>query len=240
MQIKELIINNEVIPVSIKRSRIRRKTIRFSITKKWLEIMTPMTYSNSTLKKFFKNEENWIYESWIQQKKTNDNENSNNNTDLEKILYKWDYYLLQIKMRTRKRSRLEFKNKKFTIYIYEKTPREMRGNCINNELNKRYKKMAVEFIKPETEKIARLYGFDLNEIIIKSYKSKYGQCKWKDIYFNYQIIKFPLDIIRHIIFHELCHIKHKNHGKDFRNLLKNLDRDCIKNRKWLKENGLIF
>ena len=53
---------------------------------------------------------------------------------------------------------------------------------------------------------------------------------------NLELIKYNKDCIKYIIFHELCHLKHKNHGPSFKKLL-NLQMPNQKDiQKMLKEN----
>ena len=37
--------------------------------------------------------------------------------------------------------------------------------------------------------------------------------------FNILLMKFPIEVMEYVIVHELAHIKHKNHSKDFWNLV---------------------
>ena len=51
-------------------------------------------------------------------------------------------------------------------------------------------------------------------------KSKWGSCSVKNsLIFNYYLAKLPEDIIEYVVVHELAHIKHKNHQKEFWDLV---------------------
>ena len=51
-------------------------------------------------------------------------------------------------------------------------------------------------------------------------KRTWGSCNYKNgLNFNILLIKFPLEVMEYVIVHELAHIKHKNHSKDFWNLV---------------------
>ncbi|MBS8122245.1 M48 family metallopeptidase [Candidatus Vampirococcus lugosii] len=232
---KDLIINNEKIPINIIKSPKRKSTLSFRMTCDGLIIRSPVDKVDKLINEFLYKRQDWIYKNWLVQK--------NNKTVIKKyvsgetFLYKGKKYILKVIQGNYKGCKIEFNNSFFFAYIDENISDKIKGNYIKLELDKWYKNKSKEIIKKEAEKIIKLYNFDVNKIIIKSYKSKYGQCKANDIYFNYLIIKFPLGIIKHIILHELCHIEHKNHSKNFWNLLSVLDKNCKENRKWIKENG---
>ena len=47
-------------------------------------------------------------------------------------------------------------------------------------------------------------------------KRTWGSCNYKNgLNFNILLMKFPLEVMEYVIVHELAHIKHKNHSKDF-------------------------
>ena len=68
--------------------------------------------------------------------------------------------------------------------------------------------------------------------------SKYGSCmpKTKRLFFSLRLVMLPEDILDLIVVHELSHIIHPNHSKDFYDLVKKYICDYDKKDKWLKDN----
>lgn len=59
-------------------------------------------------------------------------------------------------------------------------------------------------------------GLIPNKITIKEIKYSWGSCSSKkNITINLELIKYSQKAIRYVILHELCHIKHMNHSKEF-------------------------
>lgn len=79
---------------------------------------------------------------------------------------------------------------------------------------KKYIDLRFEFLCEQLQihNISLQYGF---------YKSKWGSCtpKKHKICFNVNLIFMPLEFIDAIILHELAHLYHLNHSKDFYDLL---------------------
>ena len=73
---------------------------------------------------------------------------------------------------------------------------------------------------------------------ITSAEKRYGSCNSKNgICFSYRIMAYPEEAIDYVILHELAHIKHKNHSKDFYKLIENYMPDYKKREKILKHKG---
>ena len=75
-------------------------------------------------------------------------------------------------------------------------------------------------------------------ISVRSFKSRWGSCDKKgEVVFNWNIIKAPHSIVDYVVIHELCHLIHPNHSKDFWQLVYRFDTDYLWHRQWLKEKG---
>ena len=59
---------------------------------------------------------------------------------------------------------------------------------------------------------------DYSGFSIKLYKNRLEACTHSGkLSFNWKIVMMPHDIINYIIIHELSHLKHFNHSKEFGN-----------------------
>jgi len=73
---------------------------------------------------------------------------------------------------------------------------------------------------------------------IKTLKSRWGSCgPHNDINLNWLLMLAPPVIFEYVVIHELCHIKHKNHSKEFWHLVADHMPDYLQHRQWLKQHG---
>lgn len=71
--------------------------------------------------------------------------------------------------------------------------------------------------------LAQRYGFTYNKITIKHNSSNWGSCSSKNnINLNLNLIKIPEHLCDYVLLHELCHLKHHDHGEQFHTLLESL------------------
>jgi len=79
------------------------------------------------------------------------------------------------------------------------------------------------------------------KIKIKPLKSAWGICYSSGtITFNLNLIKVPLNIIEYLVVHELGHLKHPNHSKEYWKYIGIYIKNPISYRRWLKNNGYKF
>jgi len=85
-------------------------------------------------------------------------------------------------------------------------------------------------------------GFDqFNvEIKFKNYKGKWGCCypDKKLIYYNYHLACLPLEAIEYVYYHEMAHLKVKNHQKEFYKEVERLLPGYRKGLKMIKNYNL--
>jgi len=64
------------------------------------------------------------------------------------------------------------------------------------------------------------YNVPKPRIVIKKMRNRWGSCNTKDkITLNQELIKTPIQCINYVIVHELCHLKYRNHDKEYYKLL---------------------
>ncbi len=87
-----------------------------------------------------------------------------------------------------------------------------------------YKKRAHEVIVPRVEKFAEKYKFSYNNIRITSAQTRWGSCSSKkNLNFSWRLIMAPKEVVDYVIVHELTHLKHMNHSREF---WANVERIC--------------
>jgi predicted metal-dependent hydrolase len=82
--------------------------------------------------------------------------------------------------------------------------------------------------KEETRKLAlarlthfnQFYNLTWNRVAIRNQRRCWGSCSAKkNLNFNYKILFLPPHLADYIIVHELCHLTHLHHGKEFWDLV---------------------
>ena len=112
------------------------------------------------------------------------------------------------------------------------------GPIITEEGIRLLTERAHEIIPPRVAYYASLVGVDYNHIAIRHQKTKWGSCSGKkNLNFNCLLLLTPTEVMDSVIVHELCHLKHMNHSKEFYNEVLRVCPDYKKHDRWLKENG---
>ena len=97
---------------------------------------------------------------------------------------------------------------------------------------------ARAIIPPRVAYYASLVGVDYNRVTIRHQKSKWGSCSGKkNLNFNCLLLLTPTEVMDSVIIHELCHLKHMNHSKEFYNEVLRVCPNYKKYDRWLKQNG---
>lgn len=231
-------IQDYKIPIIHKVSIVRRKSISFKIDIEWLKIFTPKLFDEKIVKDFLKNKQDWIFK---HRKKYNSKEaKPRQYKTWEKFKYKWKEYKLLIVRTVNDWCEIVFDKQYFLAYINDGYTLNEIKNIVWECMDKWYFVRANIYIKNRVLYFSEKHWIKVKDIVIKHYKSKFWECWNSILYFNYNIIKFPIQIIDHIILHEMAHIKHHNHSPIFRDYLKWLDSNFHESKKRLKEYGWIL
>jgi predicted metal-dependent hydrolase len=84
-----------------------------------------------------------------------------------------------------------------------------------------------------------LYNFRPTSVVIRTMRRRWGSCSVRGkITLNTELIKMDQKCIEYVIIHELCHLRHHNHEKEFYFLLSELFPDWEIYRQRLKNHYL--
>lgn len=85
------------------------------------------------------------------------------------------------------------------------------------------------------------HQFNYQKLTVREQKNRWGSCSSKGhIHLNYKLLFLPSPLCRHIMLHELCHLVHLNHSKQFWELLAKYDNNWQEhNKKTRKESFFI-
>lgn len=111
------------------------------------------------------------------------------------------------------------------------------------------KEVFIEWYREETraithrliEQYAKQYKFKANHVRINSARTRWGSCSGKNnLNFTYRLCMAPMNVVEYVVVHELCHLKIRNHSRDFWNLVSSIRPDYKKDLQWLKKYGYLL
>lgn len=97
------------------------------------------------------------------------------------------------------------------------------------------KRRLLNELEPAVQEYSKKLGLNFNRITIKKQRSRWGSCSADgNLNFSLWLICLPRELIRYVAWHEVAHLKEKNHGRAFRELI-NMEFNYREMEKRLKE-----
>ena len=105
-------------------------------------------------------------------------------------------------------------------------------------MEKIYREAARARFESRVSYYHRTTGGCYTSITVRDQKSRWGSCSSRGtLSFNYRLIFAPSVILDYVVVHELCHLTHMNHSKDFWDMVASVMPEYREYRKWLREHG---
>ncbi len=100
-----------------------------------------------------------------------------------------------------------------------------------------YRHQGRSFIETQTQNFAKKMQLFPKDLSFRSQKTRWGSCSTSGhVSFNWRLIIAPKEVIEYVIVHELAHLKHHNHSKNFWNLVATQLPNYPILRKWLHDH----
>ena len=99
---------------------------------------------------------------------------------------------------------------------------------VSSEEVERLRKVAKTCLPARLAELASRYGFAYNKVTIKHNATNWGSCSARNnINLNLNIVRLPKALQDYILLHELCHLRHHDHGHGFHLLLEHVLTDNL-------------
>ena len=195
-----------------------RRSIGISVSPdKGVIVRAPYRTSMRTIQRLVESKSGWILkhiEKYSDLKRLN---GSNDLTDGSIILYRGKEYTLRIYQSSG--GKVEVNGNEIMLSVEAAWSIDK----IKDLLRKWYEARAAEYFGARMyellEKFAR-FGFSPTGLSIRTMRRRWGSCTSKGkITLNSELIKLEDIFADYVLLHELCHLHHPNHGKEFYRLL---------------------
>ena len=207
----------------------KRKTIALVIDQNGeLIVRAPLYASKRDVMVFVEEKQKWVREKSLQMKERLKETPDLEYNDGDEILY------LGKACKIRRGSFKQFHFDGDTFWIpNEKDPEKL--------IIQWYKNAAAGLIKPRVEEIALTMGDEYTGIRITSAKTRWGSCSFDNhLNFSWHLMMCPRSVIDYVIVHELSHIRHKDHSRDFWKRVSKYDSHYEQHDRWLKDHQRLM
>jgi len=104
-----------------------------------------------------------------------------------------------------------------------------------------YKREALKHLTLRVNYFANTFGLKYNSIKISSAKKRWGSCSSRgNINFSWRLIMAPSDVVDYVVAHEVSHLKHRNHSKNFWKHVAMMMPNYKNQHDWLRKNGFLL
>lgn len=149
------------------------------------------------------------------------------------LFYLGEKRTLTVIREERKRARVVSALNRLILYVSYEADFEYK----RKELEKWYRKEAAVVLAKKAAGYAQQMHVYFKELHIKDQKSRWGSCSSRrSLNFNWRILMAPEPVCDYVLIHELCHLNHMNHSKDFWQMVERYCPEYKQYKLWLKEN----
>ena len=239
---KYIKLKDKDVPTNI-RSYKTSKSIKIYFKGNILNISKPKWVSINEVLLLIKRNENDIYDKYIKLLNSEIKTSKQWKTG-EKIYYKGEQFeiIREYQAQYIVSVKIDIKTKKLMVIL----PRDIEEAEVKEYVDKAIKQL----FKNNTEALilerlpywSKKTNLKYNAVKVRDAITRYGSCmpSKRNLYFSSRLIMLPENVIDAIIVHELCHLKFKNHNKDFYDLVEQYIPDYKEINKWLKTNGKMI
>lgn len=125
-----------------------------------------------------------------------------------------------------------------TVRVSDSAPPDEVPHIVRQEVRGWLIKQAAAEINRRIRSFSEALGVSPGKVTIKDTRSRYGSCSSRgNISIAYRIVMAPPPVIDYLLWHELCHMRHPNHSREYWALMQQVMPDYTVHKQWLKDNS---
>ncbi|MDX1490972.1 MAG: SprT family zinc-dependent metalloprotease [Pseudohongiellaceae bacterium] len=217
-------------PSSYSVVRSRRKTMAIYVEHERVEVRVPIFVTKKQIQRFVEEHHDWVNKMLAH--KASQYEQKPKLRDSGTIFYKGQRCVLRVS-----KASIE------SVAVHERgiaiTVRSIDEKSIAKALQRWLQNQAREYLPNRTAALVKHLGLQsqFKEVVFRKTKTKWGHCTVDGrIQYNWLIMLAPDAVIDYMICHEVCHLRHMNHSKDFWRLVESVCPDYKNYQHWLKKH----
>lgn len=200
-----------------------------------IKVVAPKAATEEDILRVVKSKAKWIVQKLFEFKDVEHRRREKEYVNGESFMYLGRNYSLQIIVND-EIAKPQTKLYQGKFYIETSTKEQ---DKLKQSMEEWYRQKTLEKV---TEKIAYYETyFDVKpkSIKVKEQKKRWASCtSTRDLLFNWRCAMAPANVLDYIVVHEMCHMIHLNHSKEFWDLVERVMPDYRDRKEWLKNYGI--
>ncbi len=224
------------IDYAVRRSARRRKTVQISVVDNEVIVAAPRRTPARELEAIVRERAAWIMQKLAEEAQKPAPARF---VTGEKLPYLGEDISLAITLSHDPKATVRLARPRFSVSVPANLDDEQRADAIRAALTAWYRDRAAEKLPGIVENWLPRFGSDKpTRILIRNQKQRWGSCSADGtLRFNWRVMMLKPSLIEYIVVHELAHLKHQNHSRDFWDHVSAAMPDAQQRRKALRETG---
>ena len=217
------------VDIAVKKSK--RKTVSIFVERDGsVSALVPSNLSDDEIENILKTKEYQIHRNLAQWLQLNERHVTREYVNGQSFLYLGRNY--RLKLVDDKLGELKFSKGYFLLSKHELSSAEQYFIDF-------YRIKLKKKIKPLIIRYKEQLGVSPNDVKVMELKNRWASCSAKgNVNFHWKCAMAPMDVLQYIIVHELAHLIHLNHTKEFWNEVDKVLPKYEEQMNWLKLNGV--
>ncbi len=236
-KLRSIRFGDATIEYEVRRSKRRRKTMRISVNAGRVLVAAPMTTPNNLLQTFVQDQASWILEH------INDPQPEvapKHFASGDTLPYLGRNMRVTVEPADVRSPEVRFDHWRFRITTPKALGDEDSHQAIRSAIIAWYSKQAAQRLDVAVELWRRRMGRqDKPQVLVRDQRRRWGSCAYDGtLRFNWRLAMLKPDLMEYVVVHELAHLTHRNHSKNFWGLVSKFLPDATQRRLLLRKEGL--